>query len=134
MAREEIDYTSYRDKAPTDLQARFPDWLIEKVGVTFGTKKEEAAFREGVRLATALRMPFQASPENRAATAERRAERAAQAAVPAAEPEPAPARPAKAAPAKAAKATAPAQPVKSTGRGRRGARAATSASTSDSPF
>lgn len=68
----EVDYTTYLDKAPTDTQARFADWLKEKVGVAFGTKKEESAFEEGVRLGTALRMPFQRSPENQESLAERR--------------------------------------------------------------
>lgn len=58
------DYTTYAGKAPTDLQGRFADWVIEKVGLTFATAKEEKQFRDGVRLGTALRIPFQASPEN----------------------------------------------------------------------
>jgi hypothetical protein len=129
MANGEVDYTIYKDKAPTKLQARFPDWLIEKVGVTFGTKKEEQAFREGVRLATALRMEFQASPENRAATEQERAERAAsKATAPAPEPTPAPAKAAKAAKA------APAAKATPTGRGRGRARPAAAAATADSPF
>lgn len=74
QAVEEVDYTKYADKAPTDLQERFSDWLLEQVGLEFGTKKEEIAFREGVRLATALRMPFQRSPENQEVLASRRAE------------------------------------------------------------
>jgi hypothetical protein len=72
---EEYDYTRYLDKEPTDLQARFGEWLVDKVGVKFGTKKEEAAFLEGVRLATALRMPFQRSPENQEASPMVRANR-----------------------------------------------------------
>lgn len=76
-AREaELDYSGYKDKAPSDLQERFADWIVDKVGVAFGTKKEEAAFNEGVRLAVALRMKFQASPENQDAIAERAVERA----------------------------------------------------------
>jgi hypothetical protein len=71
----EEDYPKYADKAPTDLQERLADWIMEKTGVTFATKKEEAAYREGVRLAVALRMKFQASPENQAAIAERAASR-----------------------------------------------------------
>jgi hypothetical protein len=65
------DYAPYATKAPTDLQRRLGDWIMEKTGVTFVTKKEEAAYREGVRLAVALRMKFQASPENQDAIAER---------------------------------------------------------------
>lgn len=79
MAKETVeegyDYTRYRDKEPTELQARFGDWLIEKVELTFGTKKETDAFLEGVRLATALRMPFQRSPENQAVSPMVRANR-----------------------------------------------------------
>lgn len=81
MAKQEVvdeyDYTKYLDKEPTDLQERFGAWLIDKVGVKFGTKKEEAAFLEGVRLATALRMPFQRSPENQEASPMVRANRTA---------------------------------------------------------
>lgn len=61
---EDLDFTTYAGKPATDLQARFADWLIEKVGVSFSNKKEEAAWREGVRLGVALRIPFQRSPEN----------------------------------------------------------------------
>jgi hypothetical protein len=128
---EEPEYANYKDKEPTDLQARFPDWLIEKVGLTFPTKKEEMAFREGVRLSTALRMPFQASDENRAATAARRAARGNST-------EEAEA-PAKKATGRAAKKTAPAAAPASAAppktRGRRGPRAATTASvSSENPF
>lgn len=72
---DELDYTKYLDKEPTDLQARFGEWLLDKVGIQFGTKKETDAFMEGVRLATALRMPFQRSPENQAASPMVRANR-----------------------------------------------------------
>lgn len=71
-AVEEVDYTVYADKAATDLQERFGDWLVEQVGLSFSTKKEEVAFKEGVRLATALRMPFQRSPENQEILEDRR--------------------------------------------------------------
>lgn len=60
----EKDFTAYATKAPTSLQSRFADWLIDEVGLEFGTKKEEAAFKEGVRLGTALRIPFQRSDAN----------------------------------------------------------------------
>lgn len=139
----EVDYTGYATKPPTSLQARFPDWLFEKTGITFGTVKEEKAFREGVRLATALRMEFQASPENREATAKERAERAEAKSAPAeAAPAPAPAKPVKAAkaakaakpaPAPAAPAEAAAAPAKPTRGGRRGPRPATTPS-ADAPF
>lgn len=73
-AEADVDFTVWASKAPTDLQKRFGPWLMEKVGLEFATKKEEAAFFEGVRLATALRIPFQSSPENQAARAEKAAE------------------------------------------------------------
>lgn len=95
-AEKEQDFTTWAAKEPTDLQGRFADWLIEKVGVAVTSKKEEAAFREGVRLGTALRIPFQASPENQAARASKAAE-------------PKPAKVAKAAAAPAKKATAKAE-------------------------
>jgi hypothetical protein len=63
---EDEDYSGYLDKAPTDLQSRFTDWIKDKTEISFQTKKEEAAFDEGVRLGVALRMKFQASPENQA--------------------------------------------------------------------
>lgn len=72
---DEYDYTKYADKEPTDLQERFGNWILDKVGVSFGTKKETDAFKEGVRLATALRMPFQRSPENQEASPMVRANR-----------------------------------------------------------
>ena len=71
---EAYDYTTYLEKAPTDLQSRFAAWIIEQTGMQFGTKKEQAAFEEGVRLATALRMHFQRSPENQEVLTTRRAE------------------------------------------------------------
>ena len=78
MAKNEIDLSAYADKAPTDLQSRFADWLMDEDQVGYDpakAKNKEEAFREGVRLATATRMIFQASPENRKANAERKAER-----------------------------------------------------------
>jgi len=72
---KEIDFEEYRTKGPTSLQRRFAVWIAENCEVEFGTKKEEAAFREGVRLAVALRIPFQRSPENREATQEEREQR-----------------------------------------------------------
>jgi hypothetical protein len=76
QAEDEKDFTKYADKAPTSLQQRFGAWLVEKVGLTFGTKKEEAAFMEGVRLGTALRIPFQRSDENQTERAQAAATRA----------------------------------------------------------
>lgn len=71
------DYTVCKDKKPTDLQERFADWIVEKVGVDpskdFSTKGQ--AFAAGVQYATMLRMPFQRSPENKTATANKRVAR-----------------------------------------------------------
>jgi hypothetical protein len=73
---DEPDYSIYLDKEPTDLQERFVPWLIEKVGYDpNGAKTKAAAFAAGVRLAVSLRIPFQASPENREATEQRRVQR-----------------------------------------------------------
>lgn len=60
---EVVDYTGYVDKEPTALQEAFAEWLVDQVGVKFANKQAEKAFDEGVRLATTLRMQFQASPE-----------------------------------------------------------------------
>lgn len=78
MARDvsEVDLESYLTKAATDLQTRFAEWLKDQVGYDpTKAKTKEEAFNEGVRLGTALRMVFQASPENQEVLAERRAER-----------------------------------------------------------
>lgn len=95
MARQLTDeeILEYKNKEATTVQERYADWLIEKLQLEFPNPKSEAAFREAVRLATALRMIFQASPENQEARENARSER---------EEAPAPAKPAKA--AKAAKA------------------------------
>lgn len=72
---EERDLTAYLDKKPTDLQERFAEWLMDEDIVGYDpakAKTKEEAFREGVRLATAMRMVFQASPENQEANAARR--------------------------------------------------------------
>lgn len=69
----EPDYTIYKDKEPTDLQARFSPWITEKTGYSpAAAKTKQEAFEAGVRLAVTLRIPFQASPENRDATEQRR--------------------------------------------------------------
>lgn len=69
------DFSGYLEKGPTDLQARFTDWLQgDAVGYNPASAKTKAeAFAEGVRLATALRMKFQASPENQEELEARRA-------------------------------------------------------------
>jgi len=74
---EELDYSDYKDKPATDLQARFAVWVKEQLGLEFSSKKEEAAFDEGIRLGTALRIQFQQSPENQADKAEKAEQRAA---------------------------------------------------------
>lgn len=56
---------TYADREPTDLQARFSEWLLDKTGIM---PADEDSFRAGVRLSTALRMEFQKSPENIAGT------------------------------------------------------------------
>jgi outer membrane biosynthesis protein TonB len=100
---KEVDLTAYLNKPATDLQERFAEWLMDGDIVGYdpnSAKNKTEAFKEGVRLATAMRMVFQASPENKAANAERKAARGA-------EEEEAPAKPVKAtakgAPKKAAK-------------------------------
>lgn len=115
VAETEPDYKSYLDKAPTILQERFAGWLQgDEVGYNpAGAKTKQAAFEEGVRLAVALRMLFQASDFNRAENArvkaenEAKREASAAAAANAPDPEPVPAAPVKA--AKAAKKAAPAK-------------------------
>lgn len=97
-AEEGPEYAAYATKAPTALQARFVPWIMDKTGYDASTaKSKQEAFEAGVRMAVALRIPFQRSDENQAARAEGRANGAAEA-------EAAP--PAKKAGRKAAKATA----------------------------
>jgi len=78
MAKQYTDeeILAYNDKATTAVQERYADWLIEKLAIEFPNTKAEGAFREAVRVATALRSIFQASPENQEAREESRAERA----------------------------------------------------------
>jgi hypothetical protein len=80
-ASGEQDFTKYRDKEPTDLQSRMVDWVVEKVGMDekldLDDEDIELAFAEGVRLGVAMRMKFQASPENQAVLKEQKANRAA---------------------------------------------------------
>ncbi len=110
MAKDEpVDPTTYADKPATALQARFGEWIQTEVGYDPSKAKTKLeAFLEGVRIATATRMVFQASDFNRAANAESRAANEARrkeaeaARATEAEAEPKPAR--KAAPAKAAPA------------------------------
>ena len=76
---EELDYTYVIGQAPTSLQRRFADFIMsDEVGYSpASAKTKEEAFREGVRMAVALRIPFQASDTNRRATQEEREDRAA---------------------------------------------------------
>lgn len=78
-AESDGDFSHYLDKEPTDLQARFIDWLQgDSVGFDPTAAKTKAdAFSEGVRLGVALRMRFQASPENQEVLEEQRAKREA---------------------------------------------------------
>lgn len=76
--RAEVDLEAYLTKPATDLQERFAEWIKDSVGYNPAeAKNKDEAFREGVRIATATRMVFQASAENKKATKARRAERAA---------------------------------------------------------
>jgi hypothetical protein len=141
------DYAKYADKPATDLQVRFGEWIQDKVGIEFGTKKELEAFNEGVRLATALRMPFQRSDENQSVLEKRRggeeeeaparpAKKATKKARRAAAEEEAPAKPAKKAAKKAARRAAPAsdEPEQSTRPQRRPARRRPAAAAAEASF
>lgn len=68
-AETEEDYTRYLEKDPTDLQERFGQWILDKTGYE---PDNEDDFLAGVQLGTALRMKFQASPENQEVLAQRR--------------------------------------------------------------
>lgn len=111
----EPDFQVIVDKPMSSLQEHFADWVVTKTGLTFQTKKEEAAFREGLRIGTALRGVHQTSPENQERLAAARARAAEILAAKEAAPAPVKAvktaAPAKAAPAKATKA-APAKATK----------------------
>lgn len=133
---KERDLTTYADKAPTDLQSRFAEWIPDQTGYNPNSAKTKAeAFNAGVRLATALRMIFQASPENQAALEEARtaaAQRASEKA--SAEEKPAPAK--KAPAKKAAKAAAEEAPAKATPARKRAAKKAPAgaATEEEAPF
>lgn len=73
------DYTSYADKAPTSLQERFTKWILEVTGYE---PDDMDSFEAGVRLGVALRMAFQASPENQKVLEENKAKAAEKAAKP----------------------------------------------------
>jgi hypothetical protein len=104
--KEPVDPTNYLDKPPTALQERFAVWIKEEVGYNpAAAKTKEEAFQNGVRIATATRMVFQASDFNRAANEEARLQREAERAEAEAEAEEAPAPVKKPMPVKPAKAT-----------------------------
>lgn len=133
---KEIDFTQYVEKPASALQEHLTEWIKEQTGVTFGTKKEEAAFDLGVKLTVFLRMRHQASDENQERLrelAEAREARASAAEEP--DPEPKPAKVAKAKAAKAApkvvEAEAVVRPAKKAAK--RAPKAATGAS-SEAPF
>jgi outer membrane biosynthesis protein TonB len=95
---EVADYSGYRDKPATDLQERMADWVLEQVDpIAHDENGDEVeldvdSFKEGIRLGVALRMQFQASPENQEVLAANRAAREAGEE----EPKPAKRKPAKA--------------------------------------
>ncbi len=77
---DDNDYTYQNGQPPTALQARFAEWLMsDAVGYSpAAAKTKQEAFEEGVRLAVALRIPYQASGHNRRATDEEREARQAE--------------------------------------------------------
>lgn len=62
----EVDFAAAVAKPPSQLQEQLAEWIIDKCGLEFSSKPAEKGFREGVRLATVLRMAYQVSPENAA--------------------------------------------------------------------
>jgi hypothetical protein len=85
--KSEVDYPAYATKPATDLQERFAAWIPEVTEYDPAAAKTKlAAFNDGVRLATALRMHFQASPENQEVLAQRKAEAEEKKAAPKAAP------------------------------------------------
>lgn len=110
MAREAIEITDEQAQAifaknTSALTLHLTEWLKDKLALSFGSKKEEAAFDAGVKATVALRMRHQASPENQERLATMAEAREAETE----EPEVAPAPKAKGKAAKAAPAPAPAK-------------------------
>jgi len=70
---DEIDFDAYAEKAPTSLQEHFAEWLIDNMQIEFPTQKAEAIFKNAVRLAVALRIPYQRSAENKEREADEQA-------------------------------------------------------------
>lgn len=66
MPREakEFDAEELLAKPTSALQTHLTEWIKEKAGLTFTTKKEESAFDLGVKATVALRTYHQASEEN----------------------------------------------------------------------
>jgi hypothetical protein len=95
MARD--DLSAYATKAPSDMQVRFADWLLEETGYDPAkAKSKEEAFRAGVALGAYLRPTFQRSDTNHGAWKDSGVK------VPGIARKAAPAKPAKATKAKAA--------------------------------
>jgi outer membrane biosynthesis protein TonB len=109
VAREikEFDPEALAAKPMTALQEHLLAWILEKTGVTFATKKEEAAFALGVKYTVNFRTYHQASEENQERLAAAAAAREAEA-----DEAPAPAPKAKAKPAPAEEAPAPKKAAK----------------------
>lgn len=133
----------YLNKPATPLHERFVTWIQDAVGYdASAAKSKQQAFEDGVRIATATRMVFQASTFNREETAKARAAReAATAAAPAVEKAPAAAAAPKAAkapkkasptPPAATPAVAPAAPARRPAR--RAPAAAATVTTEEAPF
>jgi hypothetical protein len=129
---KEPDFAAIVAKPLSSLQEHFLAWVLDKTGITFATKKEEAAFAEGIRIGVALRGVHQASPENQerleaarvAAEEAREAEAAAPAPAKATKAAAAPAKAAAAKATKAAKATPAAAPAEEVRPARRPAKKA----------
>lgn len=63
-ARPSTDVTVYADKEPTGYHKAFAKWIVDVVGYEPNeATSKRAAFLAGVRIATAARPAFQASPE-----------------------------------------------------------------------
>lgn len=130
----EPDYKAALTKTATSLQARFAEWLQgDEVGYNpAAAKTKKDAFEEGVRLGVALRIPYQASEHNRAATAEEKAEREAERQRAKQERDAAKAAREAATPAEEAPAPAP-KPAKSAAAARKAAKAAPAGTPATAP-
>jgi hypothetical protein len=70
------DFTSYKEKAPTNLHRHYAMWLQEKTGITFPADVDVSKV---VQLAVSLYHDYQASDENKARREQEAAERVANA-------------------------------------------------------